>query len=474
MQNTRPHRILLLAIALLIIFTGILVIGCGGGSSSPPPPPPPPPGTSSTQIRVGDASTDRVVAFQVTIGNIILTPAGSGASQQVQVPTNRLDLSHMAGKLEPVVILNAPQGTYTNAIVNIANPTVTFLNGSGNLVTIPGGASQSVTVNFSPALTISSSPAILNIDINAASTLTTDASGNVLGFSFSSSSFAISTSPIVAENLQQDITGEIESVVGQVASVSGANFTLNGAQGGGQFVFVTDSSTVFFGGLTNAASMANQIVRVDGTTRADGTLLARKVEGVESQTGSLMDGLITSVIGTPATFLTIASQDGTGNGMDSSKIGAPFNVNVSGVSAGNFGVNQGKMDFTGLTVPNVTFPFDATTLRSGQRISVESPGGVPLINGTITADKVKLEQQAITGVVSNFTAGTGGAATFDLTLPSTSLLTGTVTPTVVHVFQQPGTDNRFGTISNTKTLRVRGLLFFTGSNFNMIARRITP
>jgi len=472
MQNTRPHRILTLAVPLLNILAGILLIGCGGGGSSTPPPPQP--NTTATQIRVGDASTDRVVAFQVTIGNIILTPVGSGASQQIQVPTNRLDLSHMAGKLEPVVILNAPQGTYASATVNIVNPIVTFLNGSGNLVTIPGCASQSVSVNFSSALTITSSPAILNIDINAASTLTTDASGNVLGFSFSSSSFTITTSPIVAENLQQDNTGEIESVVGQVASLSGANFTLTGAQGGGQLVFATDGSTLFSGGLTNVASMANQIVRVDGTTRTDGTLLARRVEGVESQTGSVMDGLITSVIATPATFLTIASQDGAGSGMDSSKIGAPFNVSVSGVTAGNFGVNQGRMDFTGLAVPSATFPFDATTLRAGQRISVESPGSVPLINGTITADKVKLEQQAITGVVSNFTAGAGGAATFDLTLPTTSLLIGTATPTVVHVFQQPGTDNRFGTISNTKTLRVRGLLFWTGSNFNMIARRITP
>ena len=472
MQNIRAHRILTVAVSLLSAFAGILIIGCGGGGGTPPPLPPPP-ATSSTQIRVGDATTDRVLAYQVTLGNIVLTPVGTGSSQQVQVPTNRLDLSHMAGKLEPLLVVNAPQGSYASATVNLNNPVVTYLSGVGTLATVTG-SSQSVTVNFSPALTIGTSPAILNIDINAATTLTTDASGNVLGFNFSSSSFTISTSPIVAENLQQDNTGEIESFVGQVASVSGANLTLNGTQGGGQLIFVTDGITQFSGGLTNAASAANQIVRIDGTTRADGTLLARKVEGIESQTGSEMNGLITSVIGTPATFLTIVAQGGIGSGMDSSKVGGPFNINVSGVTAGNYGINQGKIDFSGLVFPGTGFPFDATTLRAGQRISIGSPGSVPLINGTITADKIKLEQQAITGVVSNFTAGTGGAATFDLTLPSTSLLIGTVPPTVVHIFQQPGTDNRFGTISNTKTLRVRGLLFWTGTTFNMIARRITP
>jgi hypothetical protein len=472
MQNIRPPRILTGAVPLLSILAGMLIVGCGGGGGTPAPPPPPP-ATSSTQIRVGDATTDRVLAYQVTIGNISLTPTGSGSSQQIQVPTNRIDLSHMAGKLEPLVIVNAPQGTYASATVNIANPVVIYLSGVGTLATALG-SSQSVTVNFSPALTIGTSPAILNIDINAASTLSTDVSGNVINVTFPSSSITVSTSPIVTENLQQDTTGEIESVVGQVAGISGANFTLNGAQGGGQLVFATDGSTLFLGGLTNLASLTNQIVRIDGTTRADGTLLARRVEGVESQTGSEVNGVITSVIGAPAAFLTIVSQGGTGSGMDSSKIGGPFNINVSGVAAGNFGVNQGRTDFTGLAVPSATFPFDATTLRAGQRISIGSPGSVPLINGTITADKIRLEQQAVTGVVSNFTVGTGGAATFDLTLPSTSLLVGTLTPTVVHVFQQPGTDNRFGTISNTKTVRVRGLLFWTGSTFNMIARRITP
>jgi hypothetical protein len=45
---------------------------------------------------------------------------------------------------------------------------------------------------------------------------------------------------------------------------------------------------------------------------------------------------------------------------------------------------------------------------------------------------------------------------------------------VVHVFEQPGTDNKSGVVSNGSAVRVRGLLFWTGTGFNMIARRITP
>src|SRR5689334_17129603 len=125
MQSIRPHRILL--VIAFIILSGIPIIGCGGGGPSTPPPPPP--ATSSTQIRVGDATTDRVLTYQVTIGNITLTPTGSGSPQQIQVPNNRLDLSHMVGKLEPVLIVNAPQGTYASATVNINNPIVTYLTG---------------------------------------------------------------------------------------------------------------------------------------------------------------------------------------------------------------------------------------------------------------------------------------------------------------------------------------------------------
>jgi hypothetical protein len=97
------------------------------------------------------------------------------------------------------------------------------------------------------------------------------------------------------------------------------------------------------------------------------------------------------------------------------------------------------------------------------------------MSGTMVADKIKLQQQAVSGTVSNFTAGVGGAATFDLNLPSdgSSYLTILSSEVVVHVFQQPGTNNRFGTVTNGSTVRVRGLLFWTGTTYNMIARRVT-
>jgi hypothetical protein len=129
-----------------------------------------------------------------------------------------------------------------------------------------------------------------------------------------------------------------------------------------------------------------------------------------------------------------------------------------------------------MTVPSATFPFDATTIHAGQRVEVDNASGVPAVNGSLTADKVKLEQQAISGTASNvfvFTSGASTSARFDLTVPSDSYLAILSGQTVVHVFQQPATDNKFGPIANNSVVRVRGLLFWTGTTFNMIARRIT-
>jgi hypothetical protein len=226
----------------------------------------------------------------------------------------------------------------------------------------------------------------------------------------------------------------------------------------------------------NVNSALNQIVNVEGVTRSDGTLFAEEVEGIENQAGAETEGLVTSVTGNPATSLGFLVDDGTGNGMDDTKVGASFTADVSGLQASDYKLENGKVDFGGLQVGGASFPFDPTTIHAGQRVEVESINAMPAIAGTVVADKLKLEQQAVNGTVSNFTTGSGGAATFDLNLPSdgSSYLTILSGQTVVHVFQQPGTDNKSGAVSNGSAVRVRGLLFWTGTGFNMIARRITP
>ncbi|MBZ5523161.1 MAG: DUF5666 domain-containing protein [Acidobacteriia bacterium] len=461
-------RLLLAGFILTIIFP---TTGCGKGGNINSGLSTSASATPITQIRIGDTPEDSVIDFQITIASPInLQPSGGGAKVPVAVGANRVELSHMAAKLEPLALLNIPTGTYVSADITINNSEVTFLNSVGAPVTLNGPTVQTVTVTFSPAITIGSTPSIVNIDLDIANSLVTNA-GAIIGLSFSPSSFIVSSGTIAAGS-QQDDTGEIEALTGTVSSVNGANFTLNAGQSGAQLPFTTDGTTQFTDGLTTLASALNQVVKVEGVTKSDGTLLAKEVEGIEGQTGAEIDGLITQV--TPSTSLTIVAHDGIGSGMDNTKVGATFTANVTGLAAGKYVIDNRGLDFSGLTVPGASFPFDATTIHAGQRVEVESPGAIPAAGGTITADKVRLEQQAISGAVSNFAAGAGGKATFDLTLPVDSYLGLITGQTVVHVFEQAGTDNRFGTITNTSTVRVRGLLFWTGTTFNLIARRITP
>jgi hypothetical protein len=154
--------------------------------------------------------------------------------------------------------------------------------------------------------------------------------------------------------------------------------------------------------------------------------------------------------------------------MNDNKIGATFTVSIAGLNASKFRVQLGN-GFSGINLPNASFPFDAATIHQGQRVEVDSDVAVPPANGSVTADKIKLQQQGISGSVSNLAASD---STFDLTLATDSALAVISGQTVVHVTTVSATDNRFGAIANGSNLRIRGLLFWNGTSWQMIARRI--
>lgn len=467
---------LLLASTLLIFFA--FAAGCGSGSSAsknPAPSPTPTPaliaGSTTAQVRIGDAAVDSIIDFEFSIGSpVVFTMSGATGAASITVGPNRFELSHMAAKMEPLDVLNVPQASYVSAQITIQNPELTFLTPLGTPVTVTG-PDQTVIIPLTPPLTIGATPMVVNLDVNVANSIVAP-SGTITAITFGPGSFNFSTKAVAPEAQQEDDSGEVEGLVGEVTGVLDPVFVLN-LTSNSQLNFGIDSTTQFTGGLTNLDSALNHLVRVEGMTKADGILVAKEVESLETQNGSELDGLLTLVSGNPATSLKLLAQDGIGNGMDPAKIGAEFTVNVTGLPTGNYMVDLGRCDTNGIMVPSVNFPFDPATIHRGQRIEVDNSAGVPPADGSFTADRVWLEQQAINGTVANFAAGMGGAATFDLALPADSYLATLSSETSVHVFQQPGTDNRFGTITNNNLLRVRGLLFWTGTTFNMLARRIT-
>ena len=448
--------------ALMLVAMIALAVGCGGGGSSvvSGPTPTPPAGTTSTQVRFGDAPADSVIAFEVSVSSLSLTPAGGGSPVSVAVPaSNRIELTHASGKFEPFVAGNLPQGTFSAANLTLVNSELTFLSSTGTAVHINGPASASITVPLSPNLTIGSSPLVLNIDVNVGASITT-AAGVVNGIAFTPASFNItSKAPGVANN-EQDDDGEIEDVQGTVTAVNGSSFTFK-LQNGSSLTFTTDATTQFKDGVTGVAGLLNQVVTVEGFTKSDGTLFAKEVEGLESATGGEMEGLITAISGTT---LTVTAQDGIGNGFDDTKVGATFSVNIAGLNASKFRVKAGNGFGGGL--PSASFPFSATTIHQGQRIEVDTDVAVPPANGAISPDKINLQQQGVFGTVAN-----AAANTFDINLATDSALRTISGQTVVHVTKTSSTDSRV-TVANGGTVQVRGLLFWNGTSWQLLARRI--
>jgi hypothetical protein len=165
--------------------------------------------------------------------------------------------------------------------------------------------------------------------------------------------------------------------------------------------------------------------------------------------------------------ITFLADDGLGSGMDDTKGGGSITADVS---EAKYKVNKGNIDDSLPSPP--TFPFDATTVHAGQRIEVES--GVALAGSSTVGDKVKLQQQALVGTVSGLAGSTtAGPTTFSLSVPADSAFAMLSGMPQVTVYWQPGTDlHKLANVNNGDTIRVRGLVFFTGVGFNMIARRI--
>ena len=464
----RSGRALILTTAVAVM---LATVGCGGGGSSAPP------GgggggggngATAAQVKIGDAPADRVIAFEVTVGPITMTPT-SGNAVTVLSTARRLELTHLSGTNEPLALLKVPQGTYNSATLTVASPEVVFINNLGQIVKLQPAFSQSLTVNFSPAFTLGPSAPVVNIDLNVANSLTFDGNGNVTGVNISASSFDLSTSTIAGQNEQEFENGELEDTTGTVASVSGSTFVLTLGTGV-SLTFTTDANTEFKDGAT-LATMSGTLVTVEGLTKSDGTLYAKEVEGVEDAGGAEVEGLISHVTGNPATSLTITADDGSGSGMDDSKVGSNFTVDVTGAG---YKVHKGNVDNSGIGgLPSPPdFPFDASTVHAGQRVEIETHNSVS--GNSLVADKVKLQQQAVTGTIS----GLSGSAptTFTLTVAGNSAFAILSGSTTITVSWQPKTDlhNLPHALTNGDKVRVRGLAFSTETGFNMIARRIMP
>ena len=436
---------------------------------------------AKTQIRIEDAPSDRVLAFNISIASPIVLTHPNGTKVNVAIPAaNRVEFSHLSGQSMPLAIVNVPNGVYTSATLTILNPAVQFIVSPRLSGFITGSASQTITVPL--ALTIGPASTILDINVNSSVALVADpTSGVISGINFTPASMTITARPVSPIANQQDVSGQIEDATGTVTAVTATTttgFTMVVGQSHAKLTFLTNSNTNFIAPLTGVVGLLNEIVKVEGVAQANGSLLATRVEGLTASVGSELEGWSVGAVssGGIASSVIMGVQDGAGTGVTSGDLGAGFNVNVSSLPSAKYQLALGNIDTSGLTVPGPLFPFDGSSIIGGQRIQVASASPLPVVGGTLVANVVKLKQQSITGQVTTIN-GTSVPRTIVITLPLDSAvhIQSHLTTLTMTVYQQPGTDNRWGAFGIGDTIRVRGLLFNAGGTLNMIARRIlTP
>jgi hypothetical protein len=469
----------------------LLALGAGCGNSATPVQP-----SSAVQVKVGDAAADRVVGFEMTLTSLVLTTS-NGQEVAVLAEPRRIEFTRLAGALEPVALVDIPQGIYTEAALVGSNIHLTYIDATGELHEYTSSANFNTGVMLDPKLTVNAS-SVIGVDLNLAASILSLDPTNVEPPQFRPA-YSFSVAPVSATE-QKEEEGGLEHVTGVVTAADSGSFTMLLGQNGIPLSFAVDASTTFQG--VTLTTLPNMIVEVDGVTAADGTLYAERVAGLANSNGAVLEGMLFNGAMVPAGMVRqsvrrpegeLVVHEGTGSGMVDAVVGMPVTVDFSTAA---YGINGEGMpdgwafDLIGGLV------FNAATIIPGQEVQIVSDTGItPLAGGyTIPARTVTLQEQAASGVVANYRDGLlfgvilGSARTktvsprsavslptaaFDLQLPADSYLRLLTSLTSVTIGIFPETKlNGTSTVSDLMNVRVRGWLLYLNEELVMIADRI--
>jgi uncharacterized protein DUF5666/uncharacterized protein DUF4382 len=445
----------------LALGTLLVMAGCGGGNNQTQMSATNP-GSAAVMVGFGDAPLPGVLAFEVTVTNVTLTgPAGTVTV--VNTP-REIEVSHLAGTIMPLALINVPTGTYTQMSVTLSAAEILFLPAGGTTPIHLNVAAPSAPINITlnPPVSITGAPVSMKLDLNLASSLSVDAANNVTF----TPTFSVVTTPVAAAGQQEDDdNGEADDLKGTFGGFTGTQFTLKVAGASQSLTINTNSSTVFDpSNLTLSTIPVGTVVEVDASTQADGTLLAKKVEvESENQVGMEAEGLVTTVTGNPATSFQLVTHEVTAPSANGPALGGTVTVTL--------GTNPTfRVDASGnLTIP-AGLTFSATTLAPGQAVEADADLAGAI---TVSANRVQLKEEPVDGTIA-----TVSGSNFQLTLDPNSALAKLSGISTVNVIAS-GAQNKTGaTFAASQAVRVRGLLFFTPANgttaasYTLVARQV--
>jgi hypothetical protein len=403
--------------------------------------------TSSVQVQMGsNAPVGRILSLELTVNSVQLVSSKGVTATLVSRPFT-VEQSHLVSSSEVVGRVDIPVGTYTKALLTVANPHVVFLDNFGNVREARWVGASLSTIILKKPISASAAPSVVRISLDIASLMKFDVTQQVM--LRTQPVFTVSQLAPGRAGADAEISGELEAAVGKVTAVSGASFTVTDAISGLTRTFLTDRNTAFNG--ISLRTMLNLLVRVHSTTRSDNQLVAQDVSISGSGAGSIVTGVITDYSGTKA-----AAQQVYGAGASATVLGTFGTVAMD--PAASFQVDSKGMDLNGLTLT-----FGPNNMVAGQRIQFINRTTMQNSANLGQALTVRLQLQNLSGTVTNISVASNGSASFDLQLPAndgsplTSLGEGA---SMVHIVSQPLTKSSVGNLTEGMQVKVRGLLLF--------------
>lgn len=447
------------------------------------------PQSSPMTVMLADSGSNEVIEFDAKVSNVTITnTAGIVTTLLSTGPT--VEFTHLGLTVQPVVQTTATQDTYNAAAITLSNVHATFVDNTGTLQTSSAAGPFIVTPTLS-SFTLGTAPGVVVFDLNLASTVTVNNTTTPPSATFAPA-FTVSAASVPSSASTQDVTdGLVPGLDGTVNSIGTSSFVLANPQLNANITIKTNSSTTFSGtGVTGLSTLpVNSSVEVNAVTQSDGSLLATSVEAEEVTAGGQeTEGIIAmapTISSPPATFPNPFPITATMNASTSASVpalGALLNVTTTsgGATPTTYTFDSNLIDTT--SIPTTAYVFDATHIANGQNVDVDT--ATPNATG-ITADRVKLQQQWFNvSTISSLQYVTNGYR-IQCSLPADSYLgfippaNGGNTAPVVQIIVWL-TPTVFPTVPSSlnpalagTNFRARGLMFWDGTNYHLIATRIT-
>ena len=468
---------------VLVFLLGLtLLLGCGGGSVTPSGSnggdgnggsggDGGSAGSTAVLISLGDMAAmpgdsgppvDQIVSFVVTIESVSVH-SSSGSVQLLSNP-RRFELSRNSLKHEPLLLANVARGHYSGVVIKVSNPAVSFIDSSGTLhedvAALLTSPNETIAIPFSIGL----NPVFFILRPLLSSSVSFGG-GDLVTVTPRFDTFG----PVEVQNG----VGIISDLVGRVTTVSGSSVTIDVNSIGytwdpnGALTLATDSSTEFQGVTALNELSTGMTVEVDAILYSDGTCRANRIE-VENNvaTAAVTEGLVRSLA--PSQLQMMVREVHAPDDLTIPAVGKLLTVKAN--ASTQFQVESEHVDLHNL---DFTPTFDALNIAAGQNVRAAGAGGSAT---TFAADQLKLEEQSLNGIGGTVNAGAvSGQFTFPLNVTADSAFAQLTGQTSVLVTLQPGTwgSGEWGypciSCIAANHVRVRGLLFFSGGQYRLVA-----